>query len=149
MREVVRQENFAFEYIYSQLENTDFTDIKCSPLINGAPGLGKTTACVSLQMYELYRRKLNKDLPQILVVESRAMTRDQMIATNSNPNIHFKQFAEVSLIVDQLNFLYDIIILDEAHSLFTDAEFAAASTAPICDWLLNYCRIFQIYFKYI
>lgn len=145
MREVIRQENFAFDYIYSQLKNTDFTDIKCSPLINGAPGLGKTTACVSSQMYELYQNKLNKISPQILVVESRAMTRDQMIAANSNPNIHFKQFAEVSLIVDQLNFLYDIIILDEAHSLFTDAEFAAASTAPICDWLLNYCRIFQIY----
>lgn len=145
MREVIRQENFAFDYIYSQLKNTDFADIKCSPLINGAPGLGKTTACVSPQMYELYQNKINKISPQILVVESRAMTRDQMIAANSNPNIHFKQFAEVSLIVDQLNFLYDIIILDEAHSLFTDAEFAVASTAPICDWLLNYCRIFQIY----
>lgn len=145
LREIIRQENFAFDYIYKQLESLDFTDIKCSPLINGAPGMGKTTACVSPQMYQLYCNKLGKADPKILVVESRSMTRDQMQAANTNPQIHFKQFAEVSLLVDQLNYLYDIIILDEAHSLFTDAEFAASTTAPICDWLLSYCRIFQIY----
>lgn len=145
MREVIEQRKYAFENIYQQLESIDFKNIECSPLINGAPGLGKTTACCSPEMYQLYCRKLEKPDVQILVVESRSMTRDQQTRANTNPNIHFKQFAEVSQMVEELNFLYDIIILDEAHSLFSDSEFAASATAPICDWLLNHCRIFQIY----
>lgn len=145
MREVIEQRKYAFENIYQQLESIDFKNIECSPLINGAPGLGKTTACCSPEMYQLYCRKLEKPDVQILVVESRSMTRDQQNRANTNPNIHFKQFAEVSQMVEELNFLYDIIILDEAHSLFSDSEFAASATAPICDWLLNHCSIFQIY----
>lgn len=145
MREVIEQRKYAFDNIYQQLESIDFKNIECSPLINGAPGLGKTTACCSPEMYQLYCRKLEKPNVQILVVESRSMTRDQQNRANTNPNIHFKQFAEVSQMVEELNFLYDIIILDEAHSLFSDSEFAASATAPICDWLLNHCRIFQIY----
>lgn len=145
MREVIEQRKYAFDNIYQQLESIDFKNIECSPLINGAPGLGKTTACCSPEMYQLYCRKLEKPDVQILVVESRSMTRDQQNRVNTNPNIHFKQFAEVSQMVEELNFLYDIIILDEAHSLFSDSEFAASATAPICDWLLNHCRIFQIY----
>lgn len=145
MREVIEVYEYAFNFIYSQLEKVDFTNIECSPLINGAPGLGKTSACCSQKMYELYQQKLKKENVKVLVVESRSMTRDQQKHENQNPNIHFKQFAEVSLLTNQLNFLYDIIILDEAHSLFSDSEFAASATAPICDWLLNHCRIFQIY----
>jgi hypothetical protein len=145
MREIVEHQQYAFENIYQQLESIDFKNIECSPLINGAPGLGKTTACCSPPMYELYCKKLEKSNVKVLVVESRSMTRDQKKYENTNPNIHFKQFAEVSQMVKELNFLYDIIILDEAHSLFSDSEFAASATAPICDWLLNHCRIFQIY----
>ena len=145
MRQIIEKLDYAFPEIYKQLEQLDFTQIECSPLINGAPGMGKTTACCSEEMYELYKRKLNKSNPRVLVVESRAMTRDQKKLENTNPNIHIAQFLEVSLMVDKLNNSYDIIIIDEAHSLFTDAEFAAASTAPLANWLRDYCSIFQIY----
>lgn len=145
VRQIIEKLDYAFPEIYRQLEKLDFTQIECSPLINGAPGMGKTTACCSEEMYELYKRKLNKSNPRVLVVESRAMTRDQKKLENTNPNIHIAQFLEVSLMVDKLNNSYDIIIIDEAHSLFTDAEFAAASTAPLANWLRDYCSIFQIY----
>lgn len=145
MRQIVEKLEYAFPEIYKQLETLDFAQIECSPLINGAPGLGKTTACCSEEMYNLYKRKLNKTAPKVLVVESRSMTRDQKKLENSNPNIHIAQFLEVSLMVDKINDNYDIIIIDEAHSLFTDAEFAAPSTAPLANWLRDYCTIFQIY----
>lgn len=145
MRNVIEKEGYAFEEIFQQLEKLDFSQIECSPLINGAPGLGKTTACCDDRMYALYQQKLGKLQPRVLVVESRSMTRDQKKLENTNPFIHIKQYLEVSLMLEKLNDFYDIIIIDEAHSLFTDAEFAAPVTAPLANWLRDYCRIFQIY----
>lgn len=141
MREIIKKDSYAFPAIYKQLKEMDFTDFVCSPLINGGCGLGKTTALVSDEMYELFCRKLRKSKPQILVIESRAATRDQLQLKNINPNYHFYQFQAASAL--DLN-LYDIIIIDEAHSLFSDSEFAPQSTAPLAEWLRK-SLCFQIY----
>lgn len=119
----------------------DFTDFVCSPLINGGCGLGKTTALVSDEMYKLFCRKLNKKRPQILVIESRAATRDQLQLQNANSNYHFYQFQAASMLILSN---YDLIIVDEAHSLFSDSEFAPQSTAPLAEWLKK-SLCFQIY----
>lgn len=141
MRTIIQEENFAFDKIYNQLEKMDFSNFICSPLINGGCGLGKTTALVSEEMYELFKKKLNKLRPQILVIESRSATRDQLQIKNTNPNFKFLQFDAASR--QDLN-NYDIIIIDEAHSLFSDAEFAPRATAPLADWLRK-SLCFQIY----
>lgn len=141
MREIVKIDNFAFDTIYKQLEEMDFTDFVCSPLINGGCGLGKTTALVSDEMYELFCRKLQKAKPQILVIESRAATRDQLQLQNTNSNYHFYQFQAASMLILSN---YDLIIIDEAHSLFSDSEFAPQSTAPLAEWLKK-SLCFQIY----
>lgn len=141
MRTIIQEENFAFDKIYNQLEKMDFSNFICSPLINGGCGLGKTTALVSEEMYELFKKKLNKLRPQILIIESRSATRDQLQIKNTNPNFKFLQFDAASR--QDLN-NYDIIIIDEAHSLFSDAEFAPRATAPLADWLRK-SLCFQIY----
>lgn len=141
MRDVIKEENYAFKRIYEQLEKMDFNNFICSPLINGGCGLGKTTALTDDRVYELFARKLKKTEPQILVIESRSTTRDQLRKKNTNPNYHFFQFQAAS----NLNFnTYDIIIIDEAHSLFSDAEFAPRATAPLAEWLRK-SLCFQIY----
>ena len=141
MRDVIKEENYAFKRIYEQLEKMDFNNFICSPLINGGCGLGKTTALTDDRIYELFARKLKKAEPQILVIESRSTTRDQLRQKNTNPNYHFFQFQAAS----NLNFnTYDIIIIDEAHSLFSDAEFAPRATAPLAEWLRK-SLCFQIY----
>lgn len=141
MRDIVKEENYAFKRIYEQLEKMDFNNFICSPLINGGCGLGKTTALTDDRIYELFARKLKKAEPQILVIESRSTTRDQLRKKNTNPNYHFFQFQAAS----NLSFnTYDIIIIDEAHSLFSDAEFAPRATAPLAEWLRK-SLCFQIY----
>ena len=141
MRDIIKEENYAFRRIYEQLEKMDFNNFICSPLINGGCGLGKTTALTDDRIYELFARKLKKAEPQILVIESRSTTRDQLRQKNTNPNYHFFQFQAAS----NLSFnTYDIIIIDEAHSLFSDAEFAPRATAPLAEWLRK-SLCFQIY----
>ena len=141
MRDIVKEDDYAFKRIYEQLEKLDFNNFICSPLINGGCGLGKTTALTDDRVYELFARKLKKAEPQILVIESRSTTRDQLRKKNTNPNYHFFQFQAAS----NLNFnTYDIIIIDEAHSLFSDAEFAPRATAPLAEWLRK-SLCFQIY----
>ena len=141
MRDIVKEKNYAFKRIYEQLEKMDFNNFICSPLINGGCGLGKTTALTDDRVYELFARKLKKAEPQILVIESRSTTRDQLRKKNTNPNYHFFQFQAAS----NLSFnTYDIIIIDEAHSLFSDAEFAPRATAPLAEWLRK-SLCFQIY----
>lgn len=141
MRDIVKEDEYAFKRIYEQLEKMDFNNFICSPLINGGCGLGKTTALTDDRVYELFARKLKKAEPQILVIESRSTTRDQLRQKNTNPNYHFFQFQAAS----NLNFnTYDIIIIDEAHSLFSDAEFAPRATAPLAEWLRK-SLCFQIY----
>lgn len=140
-RTIIKEDIYAFDKIYHQLEKMDFSNYVCSPLINGGCGLGKTTALTDDRMYELFRRKLGKEEPQVLVVESRAVTRDQLREKNTNPNYTFLQFAVAS----NVNLAgYDIIIIDEAHSLFSDAEFAPRTTAPLADWLKK-SLCFQIF----
>ena len=141
MRDIVKEDDYAFKRIYEQLEKMDFNNFICSPLINGGCGLGKTTALTDDRVYELFARKLKKAEPQILVIESRSTTRDQLRKKNTNPNYHFFQFQAAS----NLSFnTYDIIIIDEAHSLFSDAEFAPRATAPLAEWLRK-SLCFQIY----
>ncbi len=141
MRDIVKEDEYAFKRIYEQLEKMDFNNFICSPLINGGCGLGKTTALTDDRIYELFARKLKKAEPQILVIESRSTTRDQLRQKNTNPNYHFFQFQAAS----NLSFnTYDIIIIDEAHSLFSDAEFAPRATAPLAEWLRK-SLCFQIY----
>lgn len=141
MRDIVKEENYAFKRIYEQLEKMDFNNFICSPLINGGCGLGKTTALTDDRVYELFASKLKKAEPQVLVIESRSTTRDQLRQKNTNPNYHFFQFQAAS----NLSFnTYDIIIIDEAHSLFSDAEFAPRATAPLAEWLRK-SLCFQIY----
>ena len=141
MRDIVKEDDYAFKRIYEQLEKLDFNNFICSPLINGGCGLGKTTALTDDRVYKLFARKLKKAEPQILVIESRSTTRDQLRKKNTNPNYHFFQFQAAS----NLNFnTYDIIIIDEAHSLFSDAEFAPRATAPLAEWLRK-SLCFQIY----
>ena len=145
MRELILETNFAIEQIQTQLQSMDFTNTICSPLINGGCGLGKTTALTHPSTYKIFQEKLDKLEPHILFIESRAITRDQQKETNTNPNYLFVQFETAArLSIEQLN-SFDVIIIDEAHSLFTDSEFAARSTAPLCDWLKNDCNVFQIY----
>lgn len=141
MRDIVKEDEYAFKRIYEQLEKMDFNNFICSPLINGGCGLGKTTALVDDRIYELFARKLGKEKPQILVIESRSTTRDQLRQKNTNPNYHFFQF-QMAANLDFNN--YDIIIIDEAHSLFSDAEFAPRATAPLAEWLRK-SLCFQIY----
>ena len=141
MRDIVKEDEYAFKRIYEQLEKMDFNNFICSPLINGGCGLGKTTALVDDRIYELFARKLGKERPQILVIESRSTTRDQLRQKNTNPNYHFFQF-QMAANLDFNN--YDIIIIDEAHSLFSDAEFAPRATAPLAEWLRK-SLCFQIY----
>lgn len=142
MREIQRHQNFdTFDRIYSQLEKMDFSNFICSPLINGGCGMGKTTALTDPRMYELFARKLNKKEPQILFIESRSATRDQLRQKIENPNYYFLQFARAS----QINLsLYDIIIIDEAHSLFMDASFSANQVEPLARWLRE-AKCFQIF----
>ena len=141
MRDIIKEDDYAFKRIYEQLEKMDFNNFICSPLINGGCGLGKTTALTDDRVYELFARKLKKAEPQILVIESRSTTRDQLRQKNTNPNYHFFQFQAAS----NLSFnTYDIIIIDEAHSLFSDAEFAPRATAPLAEWLRK-SLCFQIY----
>lgn len=145
MRELIVETDFAIEQIQTQLQSMDFTNTICSPLINGGCGLGKTTALTHPSTYKIFQEKLDKLEPHILFIESRAITRDQQKEINTNPNYLFVQFETAArLSIEQLN-SFDIIIIDEAHSLFTDSEFAARSTAPLCDWLKNDCNVFQIY----
>ena len=141
MREIKKNEADVFEAVYHQLEEMDFSNFICSPLVNGGCGLGKTTALTDPRIYQLFARKLNKKEPQILVIESRSATRDQLRQKNVNPNYYFLQFTRASQI--DLSF-YDIIIIDEAHSLFSDAEFAPRTTAPLAEWLKK-SLCFQIY----
>lgn len=141
MREQIKENDYAFNKIYNQLEKTDFTNFICSPLVNGGCGLGKTTALTDDRTYDLFKKKLGKPSPQILVIESRSMTRDQLKEKNTNPNYHFYQFDRASTLeLEQ----YDIVIIDEAHSLFSDAEFAPRATAPLASWLRK-SLCFQIY----
>ena len=141
MRGIVKEDNFVFTKIYNQLEQMDFDDFICSPLINGGCGLGKTTALVDDRMYELFARKLGKCEPQILFVESRAATRDQLKGKKINKNYHFYQFvATANLDLAQ----FDIVIIDEAHSLFMDSDFAARQIEPLARWLRE-AKCFQIF----
>lgn len=141
MRQLQKEQSYAFDRIYSQLEKMDFSNFICSPLINGGCGLGKTTALTDPRIYELFARKLCKPNPRILIIESRSATRDQLKVKNENPNYTFLQFTAANNI--NLS-LYDIIIIDEAHSLFSDSEFAPRTTAPLADWLRR-SQCFQIY----
>lgn len=141
MRKIIKEEDYAFSTIYKQLEKIDFNNFEISPLINGGCGLGKTTALTSQPMFELFQRKLKKEFPKILVIESRSATRDQLRENVFNPHYHFLQFDAASRAdLDS----YDIIIVDEAHSLFNDSEFAPRATAPLADWLRK-SLCFQIY----
>lgn len=141
MRELIKEDNFVFTKIYNQLEQMDFDDFICSPLINGGCGLGKTTALVDDRMYVLFARKLGKAEPQILFVESRAATRDQLKGKKINKNYHFYQFvATANLDLAQ----FDIVIIDEAHSLFMDSDFAARQIEPLARWLRE-AKCFQIF----
>ena len=141
MRDVIKEAEYAFNRIYEQLEKMDFNNFICSPLINGGCGLGKTTALTDDRMYELFARKLKKAEPQILFVESRSATRDQLKIKIENENYHFYQFSFAS----KLNLsLFDIVIIDEAHSLFMDSDFAARQMEPLARWLRE-AKCFQIF----
>lgn len=141
MRETAKEPDFAFNRIYNQLQRMDFNNFICSPLINGGCGLGKTTALTDERMYELFKEKLNKANPHILFIESRSVTRDQLRDKHINPNYVFLQFAAAST-VDLTQF--DIIVIDEAHSLFVDSDFAARQMEPLARWLRE-SKCFQIY----
>ena len=65
MRDIIKEENYAFKRIYEQLEKMDFNNFICSPLINGGCGLGKTTALTDDRIYELFARKLSHRLEMI------------------------------------------------------------------------------------
>ena len=126
-RTVIFEDDHVFNRIYSQLDDMDFFSTKTSALVNGGCGLGKTTALFDERMYKLYAKKLEVDEPKILVIESRALTRDQQNMINRNPNVHCLQYVGATITnLDQ----YHMIIIDEAHSLFTDSEFAPM-TAPL------------------
>ena len=68
MRQLQKEQSYAFDRIYSQLEKMDFSNFICSPLINGGCGLGKTTALTDPRMYELFARKLCKSNFYILAI---------------------------------------------------------------------------------
>ena len=141
IRNIVEEEQFVFERLYKQLERMDFSNFMCSPLVNGGCGIGKSTALTDDRMYELFARKLGKPNPNILFIESRSATRDQLRQRVSNPHYTFLQFSNATTLslTD-----YDIIIIDEAHSLFIDSDFAARQMEPLARWLReNKC--FQIF----
>ena len=141
IRNIVEEEQFVFERLYKQLERMDFSNFVCSPLVNGGCGIGKSTALTDDRMYELFARKLGKPNPNILFIESRSATRDQLRQRVSNPHYTFLQFSNATTLslTD-----YDIIIIDEAHSLFIDSDFAARQMEPLARWLReNKC--FQIF----
>lgn len=142
MNRVLETHDDAAKRIFSHLASMNFADIHCSPLINGGCGLGKTTALCSQAVYELLSSKLGR-APRILFVESRALVRDQLRAHQEHPTYDFVQYSAVD--VNAINDNYDIIVLDEAHSLFSDSGFSADNTAPLCEWLRTACRIYQIY----
>lgn len=143
LRTIVKSDDYIAPIVYEQLEKMDFSNYQCSPLINGGCGLGKTTAFINNKMYDLFKRKTGKEYPRVLLIESRSMTRDQKREECNLPFFDIKQFYEVSQNIDKLS-NYDIIIIDEAHSLFTDSAFAPNVTAPVLDWL-NKSLCFQIY----
>lgn len=141
IRNIVEEEQFVFERLYKQLERMDFSNFVCSPLVNGGCGIGKSTALTDDRMYELFARKLGKPNPNILFIESRSATRDQLRQRVSNPHYTFLQFSNATTLslTD-----YDIVIIDEAHSLFIDSDFAARQMEPLARWLReNKC--FQIF----
>ena len=141
IRNIVEEEQFVFERLYKQLERMDFSNFMCSPLVNGGCGIGKSTALTDDRMYELFARKLGKSNPNILFIESRSATRDQLRQRVINPHYTFLQFSNATTLslID-----YDIIIIDEAHSLFIDSDFAARQMEPLARWLReNKC--FQIF----
>lgn len=143
-RDFIEETNFILPRVLEQLESMDLkSPIEC-PLINGGCGLGKTTAITSPEVYALLSRKLGRPA-RVLITESRSKTRDQQRYNNLNPNIHIEQYQATAKNLEQLNNLYDIIVIDECHSLFGDSEFDAGVTMSICQWLKNNCKLFQIY----
>lgn len=141
MREIIKEDNFVFTKIYNQLSQMNFSNFICSPLVNGGCGLGKTTALTDNRTYELFKQKTNKLEPQILFIESRSATRDQLKGKMINKNYHFYQFAAAAKL-DLTQF--DVVIVDEAHSLFMDSDFAARQIEPLARWLRE-ALCFQIF----
>lgn len=141
MRTIIKENEYILTKLMNQLEKLDFSNYICSPLVNGGCGIGKSTALISDEIYEIFARKLQKQNPKILFIESRSTTRDQLRDKCTNPNYTILQFDAAS----RTNFsTYDIIIVDEAHSLFSDSEFAPRATAPLAEWLRK-SLCFQIY----
>ena len=98
IRNIVEEEQFVFERLYKQLERMEFSNFVCSPLVNGGCGIGKSTALTDDRMYELFARKLGKPNPNILFIESRSATRDQLRQRVSNPHYTFLQFSKLSIL---------------------------------------------------
>lgn len=144
VRNVIIDDAFAQERIQAQFRTLNFRDTSVCPLINGGCGKGKTTALFSPAVFEILTERFGRP-PRILITESRSLTRDQTATTNTNPYITVEQYQRTSQHLAAINSDYDIIVIDEAHSLFSDAEFAATTTAPICEWLRESCTIYQIY----
>lgn len=144
MRTAVQETDYILSMLYEKLEHFDLSNVECSVLINGGPGLGKTTACLSNKMYELYERQLGKKRPKILLIESRSLVRDQQRLSTDNPNIAIYQYVEASTFLSKVNEEYDLVIIDEAHFLFMDSAFANAASI-VAEWLRLLCSIPQIY----
>ena len=135
-------ESEIFSTIYAQLEKMDITNWYSCPLINGGCGLGKTSALLRPEIYELFSRKLQKE-PRVLFIESRSATRDQIIEKQLPSTYKIIQYSNIHY-DKNINENYDIIIIDEAHSIFVDSPFAEATT-ELFEWLIHDCKIFQIY----
>lgn len=114
--------------IDDRLTKVPLTDPNCALVFNGGTGVGKTTAIMN-RLLPILEEK-NKREVAILIVESRSATRDQLIEEYNDTVIKEGKFFVVQrhgfakMIEEDSLPEYDYIVLDECHSLFSDASFA-------------------------
>lgn len=125
------------------LQEINFSNRDQSLLINGGPGLGKSHAVISDWFYQMICQKLDKPQARILILESRAATKEQLRQENTNLNIGIYHYSAFNY-DEYFNKEWDLVILDEAHSFFTDSAFAN-KTSELFDWLC-YSRTIPITF---
>lgn len=119
---------FVSDLIKERLGEIDLTDPNSALVFNGGTGVGKTTAIMEelLPILEAH----NQREVSVLVVESRSATRDQLVEQYKDTIREegkisvIQRFSFAKMIEEERLPEFDYIVIDECHSLFSDASFA-------------------------
>lgn len=131
MEEVRKRQDvdvFVSALIKERLKEIDLTDPNSALVFNGGTGTGKTTAIMN-ELLPILEERNEKEV-SILIVESRSATRDQlaeqyqdMIRQEGKITV-IQRYSFAKMIEEERLPKYDYIVIDECHSLFSDASFA-------------------------